>query len=83
MSDTLIVSLLVLAVLTGVGAASFFVIRSPAFWAEVGEKLLRALLPKIIEIVSARMPPEKEAEFRRTILQGREWDHVNKRPKRD
>lgn len=83
MPDWLIVSLLVLAVLTGVGAAAFLVMRSPAFWAETGRVLIVALLPKIIEVVAKRMPPEKEAEFQKAIRQGREWDHIRKRPKRD
>ena len=79
MPDTLVVSLLVLAVLIGVGAAAFLVMRSPAFWAEVGQTLFRAILPKIIEVITKRMPPEKEAEFQKAVRQGREWDPFRKR----
>lgn len=82
MPDWLIASLLALAVLTGVGAAAFLVLRSPAFWADVGSKLFAAMLPKIIEVMSKRMTPEQEAEFQKAVRQGREWDHINKRPKR-
>lgn len=82
MSEAVIVSMLVLAVLTGVGAAAFLVMRSPSFWAEVGTNIFRAMMPKIIEIVSKRMPPEKEAEWRDCLRRGGEWDHIRKRCKK-
>ncbi len=75
MPDGLIVALLVLAVLIGVGAAAFLVMRSPAFWAEAAKRIGAALLPAIVGYVSKRLPPEEEAEWRREQRAGRgdEW----------
>ena len=71
MSDGLIVALLVAAVLIGVAAAAFLVMRSPAFWADAGRQLFNAIMPEVIRVVSKRMTPEEEAEWRRAERQGR------------
>lgn len=79
MSDGLIVALLVLAVLTGVGAAAFLVMRSPAFWADAAKQLGAALLPAIVKYVTK---PEDEATRKARQLcerQGRRWNHVTRK----
>ena len=75
MSDGLIVAMLVAAVLIGVAAAAFLVMRSPAFWADAGKQLFNAILPEVIRVVSKRMTPEEEAEWRKAERQGKgdEW----------
>lgn len=75
MNETLIVSALVAAVLIGVGAAAFLVMRSPTFWVDAGKQLGAALLPEIMRIFAKRMTPEEEEEYRRAFRAGRgdEW----------
>lgn len=86
MSDGLIVSALVIAVLVGVTGAAFLVMRSPAFWADAGKQLFSAMLPEITRILTKRMPPDEEAEYRRAVLQGRgdEWlkDRMQRRKRK-
>ena len=79
MSDGLIVAALIAAVLIGVAAAAFLVMRSPAFWADAGKQLAAALLPAIVRVVTKRMPPEEEAEWRREQLAGRGDEWLRKR----
>ena len=75
MSDALVVSALVAAVLIGVGAAAFLVMRSPAFWADAGKQLFNALLPAVLKYLGKRMSPEEEADYQRAVRAGRgdEW----------
>ena len=83
MSDGLVVALLVAAVLIGVGAAAFLVMRSPAFWADAGKQLVTALLPAVIRVLSKRMPPEEEAEWRAAQRAGRGDEWIRKRMTRN
>ena len=83
MSDGLVVALLVAAVLIGVGAAAFLVMRSPAFWADAGKQLVTALLPAVIRAISKRMPPEEEAEWRAAQRAGRGDEWIRKRMTRN
>jgi hypothetical protein len=69
-SDGVIVSALVLAVLLGVGSAAFLVMRSPAFWGDVGKELFSKAWPKIWAVLSKRMSEEEEAEWRKAQRQG-------------
>ena len=75
MSDALIVSALVAAVLIGVGAAAFLVMRSPSFWVDAGKQLGAALMPEILRLFAKRLTAEEEAEMRAAIRAGRydEW----------
>jgi hypothetical protein len=82
MSDGLIVSGLVMAVLLGVGGAAFLVMRSPAFWGEVVKELILKAWPQIKEVLTKRMDPKTEQAWRDCIRRGGEWDHVKKRCKR-
>jgi hypothetical protein len=66
MSEGLVVFALVVAVLIGVGAASFLVMRTPAFWGEVIKELATKAWPQIWAILSKRMPAEQEAEWRKS-----------------
>jgi hypothetical protein len=79
MSDGLVVAMLVAAVLIGVGAAAFLVMRSPAFWADAGKQLATALLPAVIRVMTKRMPPEEEAEWRAAQRAGRGDEWIRKR----
>lgn len=79
MSDALVVSALVAAVLIGVGAAAFLVMRSPTFWADAAKQLGAALLPAILKYVTK---PEDEATRKarqQCERQGGVWDHARKR----
>jgi hypothetical protein len=59
----------------GLFAGAYVVSQRPSFWLEFGTRLLAKLLPLIWRVVSKRMPPEEEAEYRRAVLAGRgdEW----------
>lgn len=78
MSETLVTALLTAAVLIGVGAAAYYVMRSPDFWVEVAKRTVIALTP----ILMKRMPPDKEQEWRDCIKRGGQWDPVKKKCKR-
>ena len=65
MSEGLVVFSLVVAVLIGVGAASFLVMRTPAFWGEVISELATKAWPQIWAVLSKRMPADQEAEWRK------------------
>lgn len=79
MSDGLIVSALVMAVLLGVGSAAFLVMRSPAFWGDVGKELLTKAWPQIWAVLSKRMPPDQEQAMRDCYRRGGKWNHVRRR----
>ena len=75
MSEGLVVFSLVVAVLIGVGAAVFLVMRSPAFWLDFGQQLAARLGPEIVKVLTKRLTPEEEAEWRKAERAGRgeEW----------
>jgi hypothetical protein len=75
MSEGVIVFALIVAVLIGVGAASFLVMRTPAFWGEVVRELATKAWPQILAILSKRMTPQEEVEWRKAERAGRgdEW----------
>jgi hypothetical protein len=50
--------LLVIAVLLGVGGASFLVFRSPSFWIDLGTVALKALKPQIIKLFFTLSKPK-------------------------
>jgi hypothetical protein len=74
-SEGLLVSLLVLAVLLGVGSAAVLVIRSPSFWVDLAKEIAVKAWPQIKQVLTKRMTPEEEAEMRREQRAGRgdEW----------
>jgi hypothetical protein len=78
-SDGIVVGLLVLSVLIGIGGASFLVFRSPAFWGDLMSELAAKAWPQIVKIITKRMDPKTEAEWRRCMLRGGKWDHRRKR----
>ena len=69
----------VAVVLAGLGAGAYLAARHPAFWIELGRRLVVALLPYLIAYITKRMSPGQEAEFQKSIRQGREWDPFRKR----
>ena len=79
MNTTLITVLLVAAVLTGVGAAAFLVMRSPAFWYDVGAQFVSNALPKLVALITKRMAPEEEEEWRKAERAGRGDEWLRKR----
>lgn len=79
MSEGVIVSALVVAVLVGITGAAFLVMRSPAFWGDVGKELLTKAWPQIWAVLSKRMDPETEKRWRECERRGGKWDYVRKR----
>lgn len=73
--ETLITVALVAAVLIGVGAAAFLVMRSPAFWYDVGAQFASKAWPAIFALLTKRMPADEEAAWREAEKAGRgdEW----------
>jgi hypothetical protein len=65
----------VAVVLLGLGAGAFLAAQRPSFWIELGARLGRVLLPKVLKYITRRMPPEEEAEWRAAERrgQGEEW----------
>lgn len=84
MSEGVIVSGLIVAVLVGITGAAFLVMRSPAFWGDVGKELLTKAWPQIWAVLSKRMTPEEEEDYRRAYRAGRgdEWLRDRTRRKR-
>lgn len=69
-------------VVIGLLAGGYIAAQRPSFWIEFGGRIIKKLMPLFIAYITRRMPPDKEAEWRKTILRGGEWDHFRKRPKR-
>ena len=65
----------VAVVLLGLGAGAFLVAQRPSFWLEFGLRLGRVLLPRAVQYLTRRMPPEEEAAWREAERrgQGDEW----------
>lgn len=79
MNETLLSTLLVLAVLLGAGAAAFLVLRSPSFWISMGKQITAALMPEIIRVISKRNSPEIEAKMHECYRRGGTWDNFRKK----
>lgn len=73
-----ITTLLVLAVLVGVGSAAFLVMRSPAFWYDVGAQFVAKALPQIVYVLTVRNTPEIEKQITVCARRGGRWDNFNK-----
>lgn len=73
--EALIPVALVAAVLIGVGAAAFLVMRSPAFWYAVAAQFAQKAWPAIVALIAKRMPADQEADWRAAEKAGRgdEW----------
>ena len=81
MSEGLIVAALVVAVLIGVGAAAFLVMRTPAFWLDFGQQLVQRLTPEVIKYLSKPLSPEDQKKLDKARRLPGEWDNFNKRPR--
>jgi hypothetical protein len=79
MSDALVVSALVAAVLIGVGAAAFLVMRSPAFWADAAKQLGAALLPAIWFYISKPESDDVRKARQRCERMGGKWNFHTKK----
>ena len=64
----------VVVILAGLGAGAFLVAQRPAFWIEFGARLIKAMLPRVVQIVTKRMPPEDEARWRDCQRRGGKWN---------
>ncbi len=75
MSEGLLVSLLVLAVLFGVGSAAVLVIRSPSFWVDLAKEIAVKAWPQIKQVLTKRMTPKEETKMHQEHRAGRgdEW----------
>lgn len=81
MSEGLIVSALVVAVLIGVGAAAFLVMRTPAFWLDLGQQLVQRLTPEVIKYLTKPLSPEDQKKLDKARRLPGEWDNFKKRPR--
>lgn len=81
MSEGLIVFALVVAVLIGVGAAAFLVMRTPAFWLDFGQQLAQRLAPEIIKYLSKPLSPEDQQKLDQSRRRAEEWDFSRKKPR--
>ena len=74
----------VVVIVAGLGAGAFLVAQRPSFWIEFGARLVKAIMPRVIQHITKRMPPEEEAEWRKAELRGRgdEWLRERWRRKR-
>lgn len=60
---------------------AFFIVRSPTFWINLVNELIRLSLPKVAEVVTKRNTPEVESEMQKCIRRGGEWDNFRKKCK--
>lgn len=81
MSEGIIVFALVVAVLIGVGSAAFLVMRTPAFWLDMGQQLAQRLAPEILKYLSKPMSPEDQKKLDQSRRRAEEWDNFRKRPR--
>lgn len=81
MSEGIVVFALVGAVLIGVGAAAFLVMRTPAFWLDLGQQLAQRLAPEIMKYLSKPLSPEDQKKWEQSIRRAEEWDTFRKRPR--
>lgn len=79
MSEAVVSTLLVLSVLIGIGGASYLAFSSSKFWGELITELAVKAWPQIRELITARMTPEEEAEWRAAVRAGREDEFMRKR----
>ena len=70
---------LVIAVLVGAASGTALVVRSPAFWAEIGAAALKASFPAIQAYMTKRMTPELEKAWRDCEKRGGKWNNFRKR----
>lgn len=66
-------------VLVGLTAGGYMAAQRPAFWIELGGRLIKAFLPYAISYVTKRMPPEEEAAWRKCQLRGGKWNYRTRR----
>ena len=71
-------------VVVGLLAGGYIAAQRPSFWIEFGARLVKAIMPRVIQHITKRMPPEEEAEWRKAELRGRgdEWLRERWRRKR-
>lgn len=81
MTEGLIVTALVVAVLIGVGAAAFLVMRTPAFWLDLSQQLVQRLTPEILKYLSTPLSPEDQKKLDASRRRAEEWDHFRKKPR--
>lgn len=62
-------------VCVGLLAGVYVAAQRPSFWIEFGARLIKAIMPRVVEYLTKRMPPEEEAEWHKAVRQGRgdEW----------
>jgi hypothetical protein len=78
-SDGVIVSALVVAVLLGVGSAAFLVMRSPAFWGDVGKELFSKAWPLIWGVLSKPESDEVRKARQRCERMAGKWNPHTKK----
>lgn len=74
----LLIGLLVIVAL-GLFVGVVLAARNPAFWVGFGKAVLVAAMPKLVEFVTRRMPPEQEQAWRDCQRRGGKWNHLKRR----
>lgn len=66
-------------VLLGLGAGAYLVAQRPSFWIELGTRLLKAVFPFVLALITKRMDPAIEKAWRDCERRGGKWNHQKKR----
>jgi len=63
------------AVVIGAACGTALVVRSPTFWSGIAVEVWRAAAPEFKRLITKRMTPEEEREWRKAERAGRgdEW----------
>ena len=67
------------AVVIGAACGTALVVRRPQFWGGLAVEAWRAAMPEFKRIITQRMTPEEEAEWRKAERAGRGDEWLRKR----
>ena len=67
--------LFLIAIFGGLAVGTYFIARSPEFWAGLLSHVIKSMLPTLAK----RMPPEQEAAWRDCQRRGGKWNNHKRR----
>ena len=70
---------LIVVALAGIFAGAVLVAQRPSFWYGIGSEAVKAVIPKVVELVITRMPPDQEKAWRDCERRGGKWNHRKRR----
>ena len=70
---------LIVVALAGIFAGAVLVAQRPSFWYGISSEAVKAVIPKVVELVITRMPPEQEKAWRDCERRGGKWNHRKRR----